>query len=419
MNTYINLRKSNQKLIFNFGLAVCLILGLGIFLPTSLNPLVSVTSAACLTTPPPTTFGQVTQNINVATAGTYRVWSRIKAPDTIANSYYFEVDSGCAYNVGNAATIPVNTWTWVNYQDGAAASVIDVTLTAGAHVLTYTGKEANVQLDKIMLLSDLTCVPTGLGDNCAVTDVLPPTVAVSSPATGSTVNAVTTIAATASDPSGVAKVEFLIDGILKSTDLNPAYSYAWDTTTVANGSHSLIARATDTVGNTASSTAVMVTVNNVVAGDTIKPVVSLTANPTSAAVGITIALSATATDNVGVTKVEFYDGTSLLNTDTVSPYNFNWITTGASATAHSFTAKAYDAAGNSQVSTIMTVTLKAAGLPGDILGGPNGLPDGRVNALDLSALISHDGQIYPAGDFAPPVGIGAEDLAVLLAHWTW
>lgn len=419
MNTYINLRKSKQKQISNFGLVACIVLGLGIFMPPPLNPLVSRTSAACLTSPPPTTFGQVTQNINVATAGTYRVWSRIKAPDTTANSYYFEVDSGCAYNVGNAATIPANTWTWVNYQDGATASVIDVTLTAGAHVLTYTGKEANVQLDKVMLLSDLTCVPTGLGDNCAVTDVLPPNVAVGSPTSGATVNAITTIAATASDPSGVAKVEFLVDGILKSTDLSPAYSYAWDTTTVANGSHSLIARATDTVGNIASSTAVTVTVNNVAVGDTVKPVVSLTATPSSAAVGSTVALAASATDNVGVTKVEYYDGTSLLNTDTVSPYNFNWVTTGASATAHSVTAKAYDAAGNSQVSTAMTVTLGAASLPGDILGGPSGLPDKRVNALDLSALISHDGQLYPAGDFAPPAGIGAEDLAVLLAHWTW
>jgi hypothetical protein len=53
------------------------------------------------------------------------------------------------------------------------------------------------------------------------------------------------------------------------------------------------------------------------------------------------------------------------------------------------------------------------GLPGDVNG------DSRVNALDLSALISRDGQNYPAADFNSDGTVGAADMAILLSRWTW
>ncbi|HEX8226605.1 MAG TPA: dockerin type I repeat-containing protein, partial [Candidatus Saccharimonadales bacterium] len=55
----------------------------------------------------------------------------------------------------------------------------------------------------------------------------------------------------------------------------------------------------------------------------------------------------------------------------------------------------------------------APGTPGDVNG------DGRVNALDLSALISRDGQNYPAADFNGDGTVGAADMAILLSRWTW
>jgi hypothetical protein len=51
--------------------------------------------------------------------------------------------------------------------------------------------------------------------------------------------------------------------------------------------------------------------------------------------------------------------------------------------------------------------------PGDVNG------DSRVNALDLSALISRDGQNYPAADFNGDGTVGAADMAILLSKWTW
>jgi len=45
--------------------------------------------------------------------------------------------------------------------------------------------------------------------------------------------------------------------------------------------------------------------------------------------------------------------------------------------------------------------------------------DGRVNALDLSLLLTYDGQIFAAGDFNGDGTVGAADLAILLSKWTW
>jgi hypothetical protein len=71
-----------------------------------------------------------------------------------------------------------------------------------------------------------------------------------------------TLAATASDNVGVTKVEFSIDGVLKATDTTAPYSTAFDSRTLANGSHTLVARAFDAAGNSGASNAVSFTISN-------------------------------------------------------------------------------------------------------------------------------------------------------------
>ncbi|RKG65063.1 M20/M25/M40 family metallo-hydrolase [Corallococcus sp. CA054B] len=95
------------------------------------------------------------------------------------------------------------------------------------------------------------------------TDTTPPTVALTAPASGATVNGTTNITATASDNVGVSKVEFLVDGVVKGTAMASPYSFAWDSRTVANGSHTVAAKAHDGSGNTTTTTANTVTVANV------------------------------------------------------------------------------------------------------------------------------------------------------------
>lgn len=92
--------------------------------------------------------------------------------------------------------------------------------------------------------------------------------------------------------------------------------------------------------------------------DTTLPVVSMSASPASVTAGAEVTLTAVASDNVGVTKVEFYDGTSLLATDSASPYTFKWNTTGVANGAHALKARAFDAAGNVATSTDVSVTVQ-------------------------------------------------------------
>ena len=81
-------------------------------------------------------------------------------------------------------------------------------------------------------------------------DTTPPTVAVTAP-TG-TVSGTVTVTATATDNVGVAGVQFLVDNNpLAAEDTTSPYSVTWNTTTVANGAHTLTALARDTSGNTA------------------------------------------------------------------------------------------------------------------------------------------------------------------------
>ena len=93
--------------------------------------------------------------------------------------------------------------------------------------------------------------------------------------------------------------------------------------------------------------------------DTTPPSVSIT-SPSNGSVIIRNSqqiIIASASDNVGVKKVEFsFNGTRRC-TDTSSPYTCSWKTPGKSNTTYSVQAKAYDAAGNSAIATIILQVL--------------------------------------------------------------
>ena len=73
----------------------------------------------------------------------------------------------------------------------------------------------------------------------------------------------------------------------------------------------------------------------------------MTAPAAGATVRGTVAVTATATDDVGVAGVQFrLDGADLGAEDTSAPYSVNWDTTAAAAGAHTLSAIARDAAGN-------------------------------------------------------------------------
>ncbi|HJR93084.1 MAG TPA: Ig-like domain-containing protein, partial [Acidimicrobiia bacterium] len=92
----------------------------------------------------------------------------------------------------------------------------------------------------------------------------PPTVDITAPADGATVEGSVAITATADDDNGVDSVEFRVDGVSVGTDTNgnDGWSVDWDTTTTTNANHTISAVATDT-GNQTGTDAVDVLVANV------------------------------------------------------------------------------------------------------------------------------------------------------------
>jgi len=153
-----------------------------------------------------------------------------------------------------------------------------------------------------------------------------PTVSLLEPLSGATVGGTAVrLAARATDDGRVDKVEFLVDGVVKATDTAAPFEATWDSTTATKGTHQLIARATDDVGNVADTLqAVPVIVDN-----TAGPTGSLTAPGAGAVVsGSAVPLSASATGNGDAVKqVEFLvDGDGVGVPDTTSPYSVAWNT---------------------------------------------------------------------------------------------
>ncbi len=97
----------------------------------------------------------------------------------------------------------------------------------------------------------------------AAADTTPPTVSMTAPAPGATVTGTANLTATASDASGIAGVQFLLDGNpIGAEDTAAPYELAWNSTGAADGGHTLAARARDGAGNPATSAPVAITVAN-------------------------------------------------------------------------------------------------------------------------------------------------------------
>jgi peptidoglycan/xylan/chitin deacetylase (PgdA/CDA1 family) len=90
-------------------------------------------------------------------------------------------------------------------------------------------------------------------------DMQPPSVVITSPAEGSTVNGNVKIMANATDaPSGIAQVSFYVNGTLLGTKTSAPYFVSWNTKKLAAGEYTLVAVAQDAAGNMTASPPVQV-----------------------------------------------------------------------------------------------------------------------------------------------------------------
>ena len=98
--------------------------------------------------------------------------------------------------------------------------------------------------------TDLTAATRSWTIDTSVTDTTPPSVTLTAPAAGSSVNGPITVSATASDNVAVARVDFAVDGAAIGSDTTSPYGTTWDPGSAADGSHTITATAVDTSGLT-------------------------------------------------------------------------------------------------------------------------------------------------------------------------
>jgi len=133
-----------------------------------------------------------------------------------------------------------------------------------------------------------------------------------------------------------------------------------------------------------------------VLADTTAPSVAITAPTAGAQVSDIVTVTADATDNIGVIGVQFrVDGVNSGQEDTADPYALVWDTRTASNGAHTLTALARDAAGNTKLSASVAVNVvnsnffqnevlaTGLNLPTNI----EFLPDGRMLVMELQGAI--------------------------------
>lgn len=245
----------------------------------------------------------------------------------------------------------------------------------------------------------------------ALTDQAAPTASITAPTAGMKLAGTVSINANASDNTGgtgIGKVEFYVDNVLKGTDTASPYTYAWDTKTATEGSHNLTVKAYDqaTPANVFTTPAVSVTVEN-----TDKQAPSAPSNLRASSTGfsdITLAWNAS-TDNIAVTgyRIQRNGATVTTTAGNVVTFKDTGLTAG---TSYNYTVTALDAAGNASTAatlTASTVSVKT----GDIN------QDNTVGIADLALMLSSWGSNNTGADLDKNGKVGIVDLSILLSNW--
>ncbi len=206
-------------------------------------------------------------------------------------------------------------------------------------------------LSAILLAAGCTGSGSGGGDGSA--DETPPTVTIQAPADGARVAGSVEIMAHADDDTGVDRVELSVDGTVLQAPAAPPYEATWDTTALADGSHTVRAVATDAAGNAAEAS-VTVSVDNTA------PAIAFDAPADGATVSGPLAVTVSAADAGGLAGVDLTVAGSSQGTLATAPFAWTVDTTALADGDVELRATATDAAGNTAEASV-TVSVDNAG----------------------------------------------------------
>jgi hypothetical protein len=173
----------------------------------------------------------------------------------------------------------------------------------------------------------------------------PPVVTISNPGNSSTVIGTAYVQGTVSTSGSISHIDLWVDGAKVNTTTASQYSFPWNTTTTANGWHTVTVMAYDGTNNSGQAQ-VTLNVNNPPPADTVAPTVSLSSPANSSTVAGLVSVQGTAADNVSVQQIQFFVDGMLQATASASPFSFLWDSSAASSGNHTILVRALDPSGN-------------------------------------------------------------------------
>ncbi|MGN6607627.1 MAG: Ig-like domain-containing protein [Jatrophihabitans sp.] len=330
------------------------------------------------TTTPPT--------VSIANPATGATVSGVVAVNGTASSKIGIASVGVSVD-GGATQTASGTTTWSTSWSSAAVA-------NGSHTLTVTA-------------TDTSGVRTTVSRSVIVqnADATPPTISVSAPTSGSAVAGTVAVTGTAADNTTVASVQVSVDGGAWQTATGTgSWTWTWDSTAIADGGHTVTARASDMSGNTAAMS-VSVTVAN--AG----PAVNVSAPAAGSTVSGTVAVSGTASSGAAISHVDLsVDGGTWQPATGTASWSWSWNTTRITNGAHTVATRVTDALTRTATTTqTVTVSNPTAASAAPASQGSWVSPEGvtinvnsagpwtvaqiysilQANALDLGAIGPH------------------------------
>ena len=262
-------------------------------------------------------------------------------------------------------------------------------------------------------------------------DSTPPSVSITDPAGGSTIEGMTTVSVDATDDVEVSSVALYVNSVLHDTKLNSPYDFTVNANDLPTGTNTLRARAYDSSNNFSDdSINVQIQANNLPAS------ISITTPSSGQEVNGRVTITAQASNFATSPVVIFSIDGIQQSIDTSPPYESGWHTKGESTGSHTISVDAVDSAGNTASSSISVVIADKGATneksPGkgkkpqedvsEILGvslaqsereqpilssavpvidtlGPQSIAEGDMTSIDVEASDADDhGISYPADD---------------------
>jgi hypothetical protein len=190
----------------------------------------NITIANAADTTPPTV--SLTTPINGATLSGSVTTSATASDNVVVSKVSFYVDNVLYANVPNSPyTTTLNT---KNYSNGS--HVIKATAFDGQN--NQTSSTATVTFSNVI-------------------DTTPPTISITSPASGTKVRNTVKIYVNATDNVGVTKVELYVDGSLTKASSTAPFTTNWDPRSATTGNHTIYCKAYDAAGNTTNSASII------------------------------------------------------------------------------------------------------------------------------------------------------------------